>query len=119
MTDRISLQSKLLAVADARRDKTPWRKVSKREWDEMFDPCSYREPVYAWLLANYAKVVRAREHRNGWNRLHWDEIARIMDLEGIKGSRGDPPNANSVRRVWGRVCVDKEDPDTRKAALKG
>jgi hypothetical protein len=77
--------------------------------DRILDPCAWREPVYAWLLANHGKVVRARQHRNGWNRMHWAEIARIMDLDGVKGSRGEPPNANSVRRVWGRVCRDKEE----------
>jgi hypothetical protein len=61
----------------------------------ILDPCAWRVPVYAWLLANHAKVVRARQHRNGWNRMHWAEIARIMEMEGVKGSRGDMPNANS------------------------
>jgi hypothetical protein len=88
----------------AQRDTPPWRKLSRREWDEMFDPCRWREPVYAWLLANHAKVVKARQPRNGWNGMKWEEIARIMALDGVVGSRGDPPNANSVRRVWDRVC---------------
>ena len=118
MTDRIALQSKLLVSAIAQRDTPPWRKMSKKELAEMFDPCRWREPVYAWLLANHAKVIRARQHRNGWNGLHWQEIARIMELEGIKGSRGDPPNANSVRRVWGRVCDDMEKQKARKEKLK-
>ncbi len=109
MTNRITLQSKLLASAIAQRDVSPWRKLSRKELAEMFDPCRWREPVYAWLLANLAKVIRARQHRNGWNGLHWKEIARIMELEGVKGSRGDPPNANSARRVWLRVCRDLEE----------
>jgi hypothetical protein len=118
MADRISLQSRALAAAIAQRDTPPWRKLSRREWDEMFDPCRWREPVYAWLLANHAKVVKARQPRNGWNGMEWDEIAHIMVLDGVVGSRGDPPNANSVRRVWGRVCQDKERWEERKAARK-
>jgi hypothetical protein len=109
MADRISLQSKLLAAAVAQRDRPRWRRLSRKEWDQIFDPCLGREPVYAWLLANHAKVARARQHRNGWNGMHWAEIARIMELDGVKGSRGEPPNANSVRRVWDRVCRDKEE----------
>ena len=38
-----------------------------------------------------------------------------MVEDGVKGSRGEPPNANSVRRVWGRVCRDKADRDAREA----
>ena len=38
-----------------------------------------------------------------------------MALEGILGSRGEPPNANSVRRVWDRVVRDKERREARKA----
>jgi hypothetical protein len=41
--------------------------------------------------------------RRGWNRMHWDKIARIMVMDGVVGSRGDPANASSVRRVWDRV----------------
>ncbi len=116
MQDRITLRSKLLAAAVAERDKPRFRHMSRKEWDEVFDPCRSREPVYAWLLANHAKVIKARQHRNGWNGLQWGEIARIMALEGILGSRGEPPNANSVRRVWDRVVRDKEERDARKAA---
>jgi hypothetical protein len=109
MADRISLRSKILAAAVTQRDKPPWPRLSRAELDQISDPCGWREPVYAWLLANHGAVVRARQHRNGWNRMHWAEIARIMDMDGVKGSRGEPPNANSVRRVWARVCRDKED----------
>jgi len=115
MPDRNSLRSKPLEVANAQRDRPPWRRLTRKELDAMFDPCRWREPVYAWLLANYARVERARQHRNGWNRMQWDEIARIMVMDGVMGSRGDPPNANSVRRVWDRVCQDKEERDARKA----
>jgi hypothetical protein len=109
MADRISLQSKLLAAAVAQWDTPPWRRLNRKELDQILDPCAWREPVYAWLLANHAKVVRARQHRNGWNGMHWAEIVRIMEMEGVNGSRGEPPNADSVRRLWGRVCRDKEE----------
>ena len=69
MQDRIALRSKLLAAAVAERDKPRFRHMSRKEWDEIFDPCRSREPVYAWLLANHAKVIKARQHRNGWNGL--------------------------------------------------
>jgi CelD/BcsL family acetyltransferase involved in cellulose biosynthesis len=85
MADLISLQSKLLAAAVAQRDAPRWRRMSRKELDQILDPCAWREPVYAWLLANHAKVVRVRQHRNGWNRMHWAEIARIMEVEGVKG----------------------------------
>ena len=115
MPDRIALRSKLLAAAVAERDKPRFRHLSRKEWDEIFDPCRSREPVYAWLLANHVKVIKARQYRNGWSGMQWSEIARIMALEGILGSRGELPNANSVRRVWERVVRDKEKRDARKA----
>jgi CelD/BcsL family acetyltransferase involved in cellulose biosynthesis len=85
MADLISLQSKLLAAAVAQRDAPRWRRMSRKELDQILDPCAWHEPVYAWLLANHAEVVRVRQHRNGWNRMHWAEIARIMEVEGVKG----------------------------------
>ena len=45
----------------------------------------------------------------------WDEIARITVIDVVVGSRGAPPNANSVLRVWDRVCQNKEEQDGRKA----
>ena len=119
MPDRIALRSKLLAAAVAERDKPRFRHMSRKEWDKIFDPSRSREAVYAWLLANHAKVIKARQHRNGWNGMQWSEIARIMVLDGILGSRGEPPNANSVRRVWDRVVRDKEKRDARKAENSG
>ena len=40
--------------------------------------------------------------------MQWREIARIAELDGVKGSRGEPPNVNSVRRVWDRVVTYPE-----------
>ncbi len=93
--------------------------MSRKAWDEVFGPCRSRKPAYAWPLANHARVIKARQHRNGWNRLHWSEIARIMVLDGIRGSRGEPPNANSVRQVWDRVVQDKEKREARKVESGG
>ena len=106
-------------------DRRPWwlfsssgrsrrGKTTRREIAEWFDPCRLREPVYAWLWANMAQVTKARRPTVGYNPMHWSAIARIMEFEGIKGSRGEPPNANSVRRVWGRVCQDFERQEDRK-----
>ena len=106
MQDRISLRSKALVAALKQREEPPWRKLSPAEIAEWFDPCRIREPVYAWLWANRAQVAKARQSTVGYNPMHWSAIALIMEFEGIKGSRGEPPNANSVRRVWGRVCRD-------------
>ncbi len=114
MQDRISLRSKALVATLKQREEPPWRKTTRREIAEWFDPCRIREPVYAWLWANRAQVAKARRPTVGYSPLHWSAIARIMEFEGIKGFRGEPPNANSVRRVWGRVCRDFERQESRK-----
>lgn len=101
--DRLSLRSKLLEATNAERAKNRYRKISKAEWDDIFDPCRWREPVFAWLLANWEQVFKARTRLELSARLKWKDIARIAELDGVKGSRGEPPNANSVRRVWDRV----------------
>ena len=103
MPDRISLQSHLLAATLAQRARPRWRRISRAEWDQILDPCQWREPVYGWLLANWEQVAKARTSSAERSRMEWKEIARIMELDGVKGSRGEPPNANSVRRVWQRV----------------
>ena len=76
------------------------------------DPTSGKEPVYTWLWVNFDQVLKARTR---WDGLRWDAIARVMTEDGILGSRGEPPNANSVRRVWDRVVRDKERREARKA----
>ena len=68
------------------------------------DPSNWREPVYAWLWVNHDDVLNMRTR---WDGLSWEAIAMIMREDGVKGSRGVPPHANSVRRVWGRVHRDK------------
>ena len=103
--NRYSLRSKLLEATNVDRAKRRYRKISKAEWDDIFDPCRWREPVFAWLLANWEQVFKARTRLEMSARLEWKDIARIMELDGVKGSRGEPPNANSVRRVWDRVVT--------------
>ena len=118
--DRVSLRSKALVAALKQREKPPWRKHSRREIAEWLDPagCGSRSTVYAWLWANMAQVANARRSMIGHNPMHWPAIAWIMDCEGIKESRGEPPNANSVRRVWGRVCRDFERHESPKEAAR-
>ena len=112
--NRYSLRSKLLEATNVERAKCRYRKISKAEWDDIFDPCRWREPVFAWLLANWEQVFKARTRLEMSARLEWKDIARIMELDGVKGSRGEPPNANSVRRVWDRVVIYLErDEDLR------
>lgn len=105
MTKRQDLQSKLLANAVAEMNKPEFPGSGRGLREFLSDPCNWREPVYAWLLANLERVLKVRYPKSR-NPMTWCEIARIMELEGVKGSRGDPPNANSVRRVWHRVCAD-------------
>ena len=102
-------RSKLLRAVVAEINK-PHRTTAaeRRMFEQMADPSNWREPVYAWLWVNQAEVL---DLRTRWDGLSWKGIVRIMVEDGVKGSRGEPPNANSVRRVWGRVCRDKADRD--------
>jgi primosomal protein N' len=96
-------KSKRLAAVIAAID-TPRRQTkAEREflaWIADY-PFNMRDAVFCWLWANHAEVsdLRAR-----WDKPTWQAIARIMQDDGVTGARGEPPNANSVRRVWGRVC---------------
>lgn len=49
----------------------------------------------------------------------WYGIGQVAALDGIKNSRGDPPNANSMRRVWVRVCREIKEDRKRKAVPAG
>jgi hypothetical protein len=83
-------------------------------------PYEVREPVFCWLWANYDQVQQVRHWRGGNLALMgWEDIAKMMREDGVIGSRGDPPNANSVRRVWARVCQKKEERDPREAVKTG
>ena len=79
-------------------------------------PFNVHEPVFCWLWVNHDEVALLRIGGLRWT---WYGIAKTMQEEGVKGSRGEPPNSNSVRRVWGRVCLDVERWRARKAAQDG
>jgi hypothetical protein len=64
-------------------------------------PFNFREPVFCWLWANHAEVTELRRRLDGPT---WEGLATIMREDGVVGHYGLPPNGNSVRRVWGRVC---------------
>jgi hypothetical protein len=64
-------------------------------------PFNVREPVFCWLWANRAEVAELRGRLDGPT---WEGIATIMREDGVVGHHGLPPNGNSVRRVWGRIC---------------
>jgi hypothetical protein len=75
-------------------------------------PYGHRGPVFIWLWENHAGVVHAMERH--W--LAWDTIAMIATEDGIKGRWGEPPTGNAMRRVWGRVCQEKESRAARKGS---
>jgi hypothetical protein len=112
MKDR---RSKLLMglLAELKKPPPPLTKRERAILDAMSDyPFSVREPVFCWLWANHAEV---REMRSRLDGPSWEGIAAIMGNDGVAGSRGEPPNANSVRRVWGRVCWEIEEQEARRA----
>lgn len=45
----------------------------------------------------------------------WETVAEEIAAAGLLGTRGNPPTAGSVRRVWQRVCrdIEAEASDTR------
>jgi hypothetical protein len=75
-------------------------------------PFNCREAVFCWLWANHAEVTNLRTR---WDYITWKGIAMIMQEDGVKGWKGEPPNANSVRRVWGRVCREVEEREAWEA----
>jgi hypothetical protein len=77
-------------------------------------PIERRQPVFCWLWANHHEVTELRRKMF----LGWQQIADIMRNDGVVGSRGAPPNANAVRRVFGRVCLEIAAWEVRKAAAE-
>lgn len=63
-------------------------------------PHNRREAVFCWLWVNHEGVHEMVER---W-KCSWHGVAKVMELDGVVGSRGAPPTGNAVRRVWGRVC---------------
>jgi hypothetical protein len=117
MPDRRSKVLKALA-ADIERadrpsaaDKAIFAKLSAQY------PHLTREPVFCWLWDNHEQVDELRNWRGtGLARVGWDELAKIMAEDGVVGSRGLPPNGNSVRRVWARVQRNKAERAKRESA---
>lgn len=117
MKDR---RSKLLRafVADLERSAR-WTKADEAFFKRLEEeyPYGVREPVFCWLWVNFDQVFQVRHWQGGrLARIGWEGIAQMMREDGVVGSRGEPPNANSVRRVWARVCQDKEERAAREAA---
>jgi hypothetical protein len=117
MKDRRSKRLRAF-VADLERAER-WTKADAAFFDRLREeyPYGVREPVFCWLWVNYDQVHQVRYWQGGRvARIGWEGIAQMMRDDGVVGSRGEPPNANSVRRVWARVCQDKEKRAAREAA---
>jgi hypothetical protein len=113
-------RSKLLRafVADIERAER-WTQADAAFFKRLGEgyPHEVREPVFCWLWANHDQVHQVRHWQGGSiARIGGEGIAQMMREEGMVGSHGDPPNANSVRRVWARVCQEKEERAAREAA---
>jgi hypothetical protein len=76
-----------------------------------FAKCS---SVYRWLRARYEELARELQERAPG----WKAIAARIAADGIRGVRGGEPNAESVRRVWQRVCRDVEKGDRASVAQR-
>jgi hypothetical protein len=110
-------KSKLLAKFTKELDKPPYDEAAgKALLAKMEDPAFWHKPVYAWLLKNHAEVEQLRAR---WDRPRWETIAKLMAGDGVIGARGAPPNGNSVRRVWKRVCRDKAAREVEQARKIG
>ncbi len=117
MKDRRSKRLRAF-VADLERAER-WTKADTAFFDRLREeyPYGVREPVFCWLWVNFDQVHQVRYWQGGrLARIGWEGIAQMMREDGVVGSRGEPPNANSVRRVWARVCQDKEERAAREAA---
>jgi hypothetical protein len=115
--DRLMKKSNLLVAFTRELDKPPWNEAaSRRMLARMADPAFGQKEIYAWLVTNHAEVEQLRAR---WDRPGWRSIAQIMAADDVIGARGAPPNENSVRRVWKRVCRDKAAREAREAAKTG
>ena len=74
---------------------------------------SRRSPLYRWLRENYADIATAMS----LPRPSWTALAETAVEAGQVDDNGKPPNANSVRAAWIRVCRDLGKPhSTRRRA---
>ena len=78
-------------------------------------PHNFRGEVFCWLWDNHAALSKARSY---WG-LTWRGAAAIMAEDGVKDANGAVPNANAVRRVWGRGCREIEADKAEKAREAG
>ncbi len=73
-----------------------------------------RSPLYRWLRENHADIATAMS----LPRPSWTALAETAAESGQVDDHGKPPNANSVRAAWIRVCRDLGKPARRTAANK-
>ena len=117
MKDRRSKLVRAL-VDDLERAERPTK------WDAAFFtrlppyPYGTRDAVFCWLWANHEQLDQLL-HWKGTRvaRIGWEGIVTMMREDGVIGSRCQPPNANSARRVWGRVCREIEERAARQSAV--
>lgn len=104
-------KSKLLTEYIKEIDRPAYNEAASRAFlARMQDPAFGRKPVYAWLVTNHEEVEKLRAR---CDRPFWETIAKLMAEDGVIGTRGAPPNGNSIRRVWKRVCRDNAARDAR------
>jgi hypothetical protein len=74
-------------------------------------PYQRHSDLYRWLRSRHRLL-------SGIFMAHqpsWETVAEEIAAAGLLGTRGNPPTAGSVRRVWQRVCrdIEAEAADTR------
>ena len=62
-----------------------------------------RGAVYKWLNEHYRTVTRGFERTEST----WEGVIDAMVAAGVTNREGGRPSANSVLRVWQRVCEDR------------
>ncbi|HUZ90310.1 MAG TPA: hypothetical protein VMU78_00170 [Methylocella sp.] len=73
---------------------------------------SRRGDIYRWLRDHFQQVFHDIEEL----QRPWAVIAAEAAVAGVIGTRGAKPTADSVRRVWKRVCRDVQVARDRKVA---
>ena len=77
-------------------------------------PYQRHSDLYRWLRSRHRRL-------SGIFMAHqpsWETVAEEIAAAGLLGTRGNPPTAGSVRRVWQRVCRDIEAEAADKKARK-
>jgi hypothetical protein len=73
-----------------------------------------RSPLYRWLRENHADIATAMS----LPRPSWTALAETAAESGQVDDHGKPPNANSVRAAWIRVCRDLGKPHGARQPTK-